>query len=197
MPPPAIAPVLSFSKGLAISNISVGLDATILRSWRDTSEFATSDPEYPYYAMEIKISSFPSYANIVLARYTGGKLKKDALYQLTGRFFIDTSKEGGKSYLHIDQAVRFQGPGTIRSYKKPQFLVVGELVQVYDTHVVLNWVTRDPYRRDMVYEQNAVFKLQEGLLDKEQYLNRMFCIEGSMDGMDHKRDWVCTGMKLS
>jgi hypothetical protein len=196
MPPPALVPVLSFDNGQPISNISVGLDATILRGWRDSSECGTSDPKFPYFGFEIQISSWPASGNRILARYSGGKLKREALYQLKGRFFVDMTKEGGRSYLHIDEAVRFQGPGTIRSYKKPQFLLVGEVIQAFNSHLVMSWTTRDSYRRDMVYEQSAVLTLETRLKEEEKYENRMCCIEGRMDGLDQRRDWVCSGIKF-
>ncbi|KAH9214171.1 hypothetical protein DL95DRAFT_409692 [Leptodontidium sp. 2 PMI_412] len=201
MPPPAPVPVLSFEQGQPISNISVGLDAIVLHSWRDNSNFGMMDPDYPYFGMELQVCCWKSASssNHILARYTGGKLKKDALYQLTGRFFVDTSKEGGKSYLHIDEAVRFQGPGTIRSFRKPQFLLVGEVAQVLDRGLVMRWITRDPYRRDMVYEQSAVVGLEKQLSEKEvlRYEGELCCVEGRMDGLDHNRnDWICTGVKL-
>ena len=196
MPPPALVPVLSFDNGQPISNISVGLDATILRGWRDSSECGTSDAKFPYFGFEIQISSWPAPANRILARYSGGKLKREALYQLKGRFFVDMTKEGGRSYLHIDEAVRFQGPGTIRSYKKPQFLLVGEVIQAFNSHLVMSWMTRDSYRRDMVYEQSAVLTLETRLKEEEKYENRMCCIEGRMDGLDQRRDWVCSGIKF-
>ncbi|PBP27682.1 hypothetical protein BUE80_DR001300 [Diplocarpon rosae] len=107
----------------------------------------------------------------ILARYMGSKLKKDALYQLKGRFFVDMdardrSGSSSASYLHIDDAVRFQGPGVLRSFRTPRFWVMGEVVQILggkgrgggrgDGTVVLRWRTRDPWRRGMVYEQSAV-----------------------------------------
>ncbi|KAE8453430.1 hypothetical protein EG329_010291 [Mollisiaceae sp. DMI_Dod_QoI] len=200
MPAPAQVPVLTFEPGSGqpISNVSVGLDATILHSWRDGSEYGLADPTYPYFAMEIQISGWRSLQNIILARYTGGKLKKDALYQLKGRFFIDTSREGGKSYFHVDEAIRFQGPGTIRSFKKPQFMVVGEVMQVQDKNLWLKWVTRDSYRRDMVYDQMAVLGLEKPLSEKERekFRERLCCLEGKMESVDHRNDWVCTGIRL-
>ncbi|KUJ23043.1 uncharacterized protein LY89DRAFT_727827 [Mollisia scopiformis] len=201
MPAPAQVPVLSFEprSGQPISNVSVGLDATILRSWRDGSEYGLADPNFPYFAMEIQISGWRSLQNIILARYTGGKLKKDALYQLKGRFFVDTtSREAGKSYFHVDEAIRFQGPGTIRSFKKPQFMMVGEVVQVQDTSLLLKWVTRDPYRRDMVYDQMAVMNLEKPLTEKERekVRDQLCCLEGKMESVDHRSDWICTGIRL-
>lgn len=198
MPPPAQVPILSFEKGQTISNLSVVLDATVLRAWRDGSEYGLSDPKYPYYAMDLMIACFPSSANHVLARYTGGKLKKDALYQLKGRFFVDTSREGGRSYFHIDEAIRFQGPGTLRSYRTPQYLLVGEVIQALEARLVVRWLTRDPYRRDMVYEQNSVVHLEMALseAEAEDYVNKLCCLEGRMDGFDHRNDWTCGAIKL-
>ncbi len=200
MPPPATVPALTWEQDQPMSNVSVGLDAIILHSWRDNSNFGTLDPDYPYYAMELQVCCWKSASanNHILARYTGGKLKKDALYQLKGRFFIDTTKEGGKSYLHIDEAIRFQGPGTLRSYRKPQFLMVGEVVQVLDTALVMRWVTRDPYRRDMVYEQSCMVGLDKPLSEKEtlRFTGELCCVEGKMEGLDHRNDWVCQGVSL-
>ncbi len=203
MPPPTTVPVLAFEQGQPISNISISLDATILRPWRDSSALGTADPHYPYYAMELQISGWRSPAplsNNILARYTGGKLKKDALYQLVGRFVVDTSREGGRSYLHVDEAVRFQGPGTIRSFKQPLFLLVAEVVQVLEVpgRLVLRWVTRDPYRRDMLCEQSAVVRLEKPLQEKDRvrFTNELCCLEGRMEGLDHRKDWTCVGIKL-
>ncbi|PVH84192.1 hypothetical protein DL98DRAFT_512593 [Cadophora sp. DSE1049] len=205
MPPPAKVPVLSWELDQPISNVSVSLDAIILHSWRDNSNFGMLDPDYPYFAMELQIccwnSKSASTSNHILARYTGAKLKKDALYQLQGRFFIDTSKEGGKSYLHIDEAIRFQGPGMIRSFRTPSFLLVGEVVRVLERGdgLVVRWVTRDPYRRDMVYEQSAVVGLEKELGEGEaaELVGELCCVEGRMEGLDHRRnDWVCVGVRL-
>lgn len=200
MPPPAIVPALAWEQNQPICNVSISLDAVVLHSWRDNSNFGTSDPDYPYFGMELQVCCWKttSAKNHILARYTGGKLKKDALYQLKGRFFIDTSKEGGKSYLHIDEAIRFQGPGTLRSYRKPQFLVVGEVVQVLERALVMRWVTRDPYRREMLYEQSAVVALEKGMGDAEMrgYEGELCAVEGRMEGLDHTSEWVCKGVRL-
>jgi hypothetical protein len=198
MPAPAQVPILGFDRGQTISNLSIVLDATVLRAWRDGSEYGLSDPKFPYYAMDLMIASFPSSANHVLARYTGGKLKKDALYQLKGRFFVDTSREGGRSYFHIDEAIRFQGPGTLRSYRKPRYLLAGEVIQALESRLVVRWLTRDPYRRDMIYEQNAVVHLEMALsvIEAEEYLDRLCYLEGRMDGFDHRDDWACDGIRL-
>lgn len=150
--------------------------------------------------MEIQISGWRSLQNIVLARYTGGKLKKDALYQLQGRFFIDTSREGGKSYFHVDEAIRFQGPGTIRSFKMPAFVCVAEVVKVEvgEKTILVKWTTRDPYRREMVYDQMAVLGLEKLLSEKERekFRGQLCCLEGRMESVDHRNDWVCTGIRL-
>lgn len=198
MPPPAQVPSLSFDKGQTISNLSVVLDATVLRAWRDGSQYGISDTKYPYYAMDLMIACFPSSKNQVLARYTGGKLKRDALYQLKGRFFVDTSMEGGRAYFHIDEAIRFQGPGILRSYRKPQYLLVGEVIQVMQTRLVVRWLTRDPYRRGMVYEQNSVVQLDEELEGEEmgEYVHRLCALEGRMEGFDHRDDWACGAISL-
>jgi len=211
MPPPSKVPVLSWEHDQPISNVSVSLDAIILHSWRDNSNFGMLDPDHPYFAMELQICCWNTKSatlsnptsNHILARYTGTKLKKDALYQLQGRFFIDTSKEGDKSYLHIDEAIRFQGPGMIRSFRTPQFLLVGEVVRVLERGdgLVVRWVTRDPYRRDMVYEQSAVVGLGKDCVVGEgeagELVGELCCLEGRMEGLDHRRnDWVCVGVRL-
>jgi hypothetical protein len=196
MPPPAPAPVLSIEKGMTISNVSVEFDASIFKIWRDGAEYANADPEYPYWAMDIHVASWPCNKTTVLARYSGGKLQREALYQLRGRFFVDTSRHGGEPYLHIDEAIRYQGPGTIRSMKKPKFMMVGEVVEVDESHFMVLWVTRDPYRRNKVYEQSAVMHIEGPLPDMEEFVGQLCCLEGRMDSLDHRRDWACTGIKL-
>jgi hypothetical protein len=217
MPPPSPVPVLSFDHpSHPISHLSLTLDATILRSWHDTSPYGLSDPKYPYYAFELLISSFPSSQNRVLARYSGGRLKREATYQLKGRFYIsDLLDATGNScsYLHIDEAVRFQGPGTIRSFRVPRFVLVGEVVEMelkrentYRSNggkVEVRWMTRDPYRRDMVYEQRCTLNLEESVNSKREREERghvvgeLCYLEGRMDGLDHARlYWSCTGIKL-
>ncbi|PBP20967.1 hypothetical protein BUE80_DR008220, partial [Diplocarpon rosae] len=109
---PAMAPAPPAS---ALSNISICLDAIILHAWRDDSAFGMSAAS-PYYGLELQ-------------------LKKDALYQLKGRFFVDmdmrdSSGSSSASYMHIDDAVRFQGPGVLRSFRTPRFWVMGEVVQI-------------------------------------------------------------------
>ena len=198
MPPPALVPALSFdAEGNPISNISFGLDATIIRGWRDGSECGVTDPKYPYYAFELQIAGWHPSSDRVLARYCGGKLKRNALYQLKGRFFVDmSSSKEGKSYFHIDDAVRFQGPGVIKSFRMPQFLVVGEVMSVCGTHVVVRWDTSDPYRRGLVYEQSAVLSLERPLEKEERFVGHLCGVEGRMDGLDHKKDWACVGIEI-
>jgi hypothetical protein len=217
MPPPAPVPVLSFDHpSHPISHFSLTLDATILRSWHDSSPYGLSDPKYPYYALELLISSFPSSQNRILARYSGGRLKREALYQLKGRFYISDLVDAvgnSNSYLHIDEAVRFQGPGTIKSFRAPRFMLVGEVMGLglglgrgdgYRARgkVEVRWMTRDPYRRDMVYEQSCTLSLEEsGKAKREREeegdaVGRLCCLEGRMDGLDHRLlDWACTGIK--
>ena len=215
MPPPAPVPVLSFDhSSRPISHLTLTLDATVLRSWHDTSPYGLSDPNYPYYAFELLISSFPSTQNLILARYSGGRLKRDALYQLKGRFYMsDLLDSNGlsNSYLHIDEAVRFQGPGTIKSFRPPRFVMVAEVMELgmgrqqgYAVdRVEVRWMTSDPYRRDMVYEQSCTLSLEEsGKARREREGNgnvvgELCYLEGRMNSFDHRRsDWACTGIKF-
>ncbi|KAK6581345.1 hypothetical protein PZA11_006036 [Diplocarpon coronariae] len=134
-PSPGMAPAPAAP---ALSSMSIWLDAIILHSWRDNSAFGMSAAS-PYCGMELQVCCWSAKAakgrsTHILARYPGGKLKKDALYQLKGRFFVDMNGgdgdgRGGASYLHVDEAVRFQGPGVLRSFRTPQFWVVGEVVR--------------------------------------------------------------------
>ncbi|KAN0119936.1 hypothetical protein V8E51_002144 [Hyaloscypha variabilis] len=215
MPPPALVPVLSFDHPAhPISHLTLTLDATILRSWHDTSPYGLSDPKHPYYAVELLISSFPSPHNRVLARYSGSRLKRDALYQLKGRFYMSDlldSNGNSNSYLHIDEAVRFQGPGTIKSFRPPRFVLVAEVLEVgrgreegyAGDRVEVRWMTRDPYRRDMVYEQSCTLSLEEsGKARREREGNgdvvgELCYLEGRMNGLDYRQlDWACTGIKI-
>ncbi|CAL3969407.1 unnamed protein product [Diplocarpon coronariae] len=200
----------------ALSSMSIWLDAIILHSWRDNSAFGMSAAS-PYCGMELQVCCWSAKAakgrsTHILARYPGGKLKKDALYQLKGRFFVDMNGgdgdgRGGASYLHVDEAVRFQGPGVLRSFRTPQFWVVGEVVRTLggegtagvrgSGRVVLRWRTRDPWRRGMVYEQSAVVRLGEGMEGSlEGWEGELCCVEGRMEGPDHGGDWVCEGFSL-
>lgn len=217
MPPPTLVPVLSFDHpSYPIAHLTLTLDATILRSWHDTSPYGLSDPKYPYYAVELLISSFPSPDNRVLARYSGGRLKREALYQLKGRFYISEQLDAygnSNSYLHIDEAVRFQGPGTIRSFRAPRFVLVAEVLELglgredryRGDKIEVRWMTRDSYRRDMVYEQSCTLSLEEsGKARREREENgdgdvvgELCYLEGRMDGLNHRRlDWACTGIKI-
>ncbi|CZT05751.1 uncharacterized protein RAG0_11733 [Rhynchosporium agropyri] len=211
MPAPTPVPILSYStEGHPVSNMSIGLDATVLHCWRDNSNFGNLDPAYPYYGMELQISCWKTpyssttslCTNHILARYTGGKLKKDALYQFHGRFFIDhTSKDPNgenKSYFHVDEAIRFQGPGTLRSFRMPRFLLVGVVEAVVEKGVLVRWTTRDPYRGDMQYEQQAVVGLERELGEKEVLMleGELCMVEGRMEGLDLGRDLVGGRVKL-
>jgi hypothetical protein len=220
MPPPALVPCLSFDHpSHPISHLTLTLDATILRSWHDTSPYGLSDPKYPYYALEILISSFPSPHNRILARYSGSRLKRDALYQLKGRFYISDlldASGNSNSYLHIDDAVRFQGPGTIKSFRKPRFVLVAEVLELRlagerredgyveeRDRVEVRWMTKDAYRQDMVYEQSCSLRLEESSKVKrereenEDVVGELCYLEGRMDGLDPRRmDWACIGIKL-
>lgn len=69
--------------------------------------------------------------------------------------------------------------------------------------VEVRWMTRDPYRRDMVYEQSCTLSLEEsGKMRREREENgdvvgELCCLEGRMDGFDYRRlDWACTGVKI-
>jgi hypothetical protein len=215
MPPPTPVPVLSFDHpSHPISHLTLTLDATILRSWHDTSPYGLSDPKYPYYALELLISSFPSPHNRILARYSGSRLKRDALYQLKGRFYISNlldSNGNSNSYLHIDEAVRFQGPGTIKSFRAPRYVLVAEVMELRlgredgypGGKVEVRWMTRDSYRRDMVYEQSCTLSLEEGGKARREregngdVVGELCYLEGRMDGLDHRRlDWAYTGIKI-
>ncbi|PMD18741.1 hypothetical protein NA56DRAFT_647631 [Hyaloscypha hepaticicola] len=221
MPPPSPVPVLSFDHpSQPISHLTLTLDATILRSWHDTSPYGLADPKYPYYSVELLISSLPSPHNRLLARYSGSRLKRDALYQLKGRFYISDAVDANgnsSSYLHIDEAVRFQGPGTIKSGRAPRFLLVAEVMQLRmgrgredgygreKGEVQVRWMTRDAYRGNMVYEQGCTLSLEEGSKARRErerdergdVVGELCCLEGRMDGLDHRRlDWACTGIKL-
>jgi hypothetical protein len=217
MPPPSPVPVLSFDHSSnPISHLTLTLDATVLRSWHDSSPYGLSDPKYPYYGLELLVSSFPSPQNRLFARYSGGRLKREGTYQLKGRFYIsDLLDATGNScsYLHIDEAVRFQGPGTIRSFRVPRFVLVGEVVDVgfgrEDGYgggkgkVEVRWTTSDPYRRDMVYEQSCSLNLEEsgkakrGREERGNVVGELCYLEGRMDGLDHRRlDWACTSIKI-
>jgi len=124
-------------------------------------------------------------------------LKKDALYQIQGRWFVPRT-EGGESYLHIDQAIRFQGPGIIKSFRVPRFRVVGRVVKHSDSRakMTIEWTTKDPYRRNMVYEQSATLSLDQKMVYMDPFVESRCWIDGAMEGLDHKRDWVCTGVTL-
>jgi hypothetical protein len=221
MPPPSPVPVLSFDHpSQPISHLTLTLDATILRSWHDTSPFGLADPKYPYYSVELLISSLPSPHNRLLARYSGSRLKRDALYQLKGRFYISDALDANgnsTSYLHIDEAVRFQGPGTIKSGRAPRFVLVAEVMQLRlgrgweagygreKGEVQVRWMTRDSYRRDMVYEQGCTLSLEESSKARRErerdergdVVGELCYLEGRMDGLDHRRlDWACTGIKI-
>lgn len=107
--------------------------------------------------------------------------------------------EGGDSYLHIDQAIRFQGPGIIKSFRVPRFRVVGQVVKHHDSKakMTVEWSTKDPYRRDMVYEQSATLSLDRAMVYMDPFVGSKCWIDGTMEGLDHKRDWVCTGVTLA
>lgn len=197
MPAPALVPLLSSEKDITISNVSVIFDASVFKVWRDGTELGVSDPKHPYWAMDLHIAGWPAFSSTLLARYSGGKLVKGALYQLRGRFFVTTSRLGQESYLHIDEAIRFQGPGTIRSIKKPQFFMVADVTAVNEMDLAVSWVTKDPYRRNTIHEQNAIISLEEELIpNPEAFQNQKCVLEGRMESADHRQGWVCSGISL-
>jgi len=68
--------------------------------------------------------------------------------------------------------------------------------------VEVRWITRDPYRRDMVYEQSCTLSLEEGGKAKREreergnVIGELCYLEGKMDGLDHRlSDWACTSIK--
>lgn len=196
MAPTTLSRILSTDKGQTVSNVSVVIDASVFKIWRDGTEYGVSDPKYPYWAMDLHVASWPAFSSTLLARYTGGKLVKGALYQLRGRFFVGTGRFGSESYLHIDEAIRFQGPGTIRSIQKPSFFMVGVVTSAQDADLAISWLAKDPYRRNTRYEQSAIITTEQPPPEKEVFINQMCALEGRMESADHNRDWVCTGISL-
>lgn len=196
MPPPSLVPLLSYDHETTISNVSVIFDASVFKVWRDSTELGVMDPKYPYWAMDLQVAGWPTFSSTLLGRYCGGKLVKGALYQLRGRFFLKTSRLGQESYLHIDEAVRFQGPGTIRSIKTPQFFMVADITSVTESSLTASWVTKNPYRKNMIQEQHAIISLENSSPDPEHFRGQQCCLEGRMDSVDHMRDWVCAGISL-
>ena len=83
---------------------------------------------------------------------------------------------------------------------------MAEVVELRDEEfgcVEVRWMTRDPYRKDMVYEQSCGFRLEEServkrAREKEGDVVGELCyMEGMMDGLDYRGlDWACSGIKL-
>ena len=192
---PSLVPFLPSEKDSTISNVSVVFDASVFKVWRDGTELGLSAKD-PYWAMDLHIAGWPAFSSTLLARFSGGKLVKGALYQLRGRFFVTTSLLGQESYLHIDEAIRFQGPGTIRSIKKPQFFMVADVATVNETDLAVSWVTKDPYRRNTIHEQNAIISVEQPLSNPKVFQNQKCVLEGRMESADHRQGWVCSGISL-
>lgn len=196
MPAQASKPHSSHRPDATISNVSVVFEASVFKIWRDGNEHSILDSKYPHWAMDLQVAGWPTFSSTLLARYCGGKLVKGALYQLRGRFFVKTSSLGQESYLHIDEAVRFQGPGTIRSIKTPQFFMVADISSVTDTSLAAAWVTKNPYRKNAIQEQHAIISMEGVLSDPTHFQGRQCILEGRMNSVDHMRDWTCTSISL-
>lgn len=197
MPTQSLKPYSAHKPETTISNVSVVFEASVFKIWRDGNMQDIMESKYPHHwAMDLQVAGWPTFSSTLLARYVGGKLVKGALYQLRGRFFVKTSSLGQESYLHIDEAVRFQGPGTIRSIKTPQFFMVADISSVTDTGLSASWVTKNPHRKNAVQEQHAIISMEGPLPDPSHFSGQQCMLEGRMNSIDHTRDWTCTSISL-
>jgi hypothetical protein len=167
----------------------IELHATVLDSWRDSDSYGNADSEY--WTMSLRVQSWPSKSELKARIRSSDPLDSNALYSIKGRMYINPGKEWTNTYVRIDSAQKFQGPGMIRSDMQPTFEIVAHIKAIHDTHLSIGWFTWDGYQ-NAGYDQTARANLSRRIPRSHTFINLLARITGTMNGPDHKKQWQCT-----
>jgi len=184
-----MAPKGSSSQSRDPVPLLVELHAAVLSTWRDDDGYGNTDSDY--WTMSLKVQSWPSKSEVLARIRSHDALDSNGLYLIKGRMYINPGKEWTDTYVRIDSAQKFQGPGTIRSDMQPTFEVIANIRAVQDKHLTLSWFAWDGYQ-NAGYNQVARANLTKRIPRSRTYVNLMARITGVMNGPDHKKDWSCT-----
>lgn len=184
-----MAPKDSSNEPLQPVPLLIELHATVLDSWRDSDGYGNTDSDY--WTMSLRVQSWSSKSELRARIRSNDPLDSNALYSIKGRMYINPGKEWTDTYVRIDSAQKFQGPGTIRSDKQPTFEVVAHIRSVHDTYISIAWFAWDGYQNDG-YNQSARANLTRRIPRSHTFVNLLARIGGTMNGPDHKKQWQCT-----
>lgn len=167
----------------------IELHATVLKSWRDYDAYGNTDTDY--WTMNLQVQSWSSKSECKARIRSNEPLDSNGLYSIKGRMYIDPGKEWTDTYVRIDSAQKFQGPGMIRSDMQPTFEVVAHIRSVHDTYISIAWFSWDGYQ-NAGYDQIARANLKKRIPRSHTFVNLLASIRGTMSGPDHKKQWQCT-----
>ena len=105
--------------------------------------------------------------------------------------YLNPGKEWVDTYVRIDYAQKFHGPGMIRSDMQPTFEVVARIRSVHDKHISIAWFTWDGYQNAR-YNQSARAYLTRRIPRSHTFVDLLARIKGTMNGPDHKKQWQCS-----
>lgn len=167
----------------------VELHATVLLSWRDSDGYGNTDSDY--WTMTLRVQSWPSKSECRARIRSNEPLDSNGLYSIKGRMYLDPGKEWTDTYVRIDSAQKFQGPGMIRSDMQPTFEVVAHIRSVHDTYISISWFAWDGYQ-NAGYNQLARANLTKRIPRSHTFVNLLASIRGTMGGPDQMKEWQCT-----
>jgi hypothetical protein len=172
------------------ASLLIELHATVLRSWHSSDSYGNLEADY--WTMELRVQSWSSKSNALMARFRcNDALDPNALYLIKGRMYVSPGEKWPETYVRIDSAKKFHGPGTIRSDVRPTFEVVAEIRTIHSTYMTLDWFTWDGYL-NTGYEQRARATLTRRIPRSHTFINLLARIQGVMNGPDPSKHWQCT-----
>jgi len=169
-------------------SLHVELHATVLNSWRDGDGYGNTDEDC--WTMMLHVPSWPSESKLKARIRSNEPLDSNALYSIKGRMYIDPGKDWTDTYVRIDLAQKFHGPGIIRSDTQPTFDVVAHIRAVHHAYLSIEWYTWDGYQNAR-YRQSARANLTKRIPRSHTFVNLLARITGTMSGPDHKKQWQC------
>ena len=167
----------------------IELHATVLNSWYDSDGYGNTDTDF--WTMTLHVPSWGPKSELRARIRSHEPLDSNGLYSIKGRMYIDPGKEWTDTYVRIDSAQKFQGPGNIRSDMLPTFEVFAQIRAVHDTYFSIRWVTWDGYQNAR-YDQRARANIARRIPRSHTFIDLHARITGTMNGPDHKGQWQCS-----